>query len=226
MDRHQRRQFLAAYWPGLSLLIFVYVALTIIRTLRDDFAVEIWRDLGTSDTPSVFAQTETLVAILVTALNALAVLFRRNRTAMRVIVALMCGAFCMVGASVWLHLMGNILPFGFMVACGVGLYVPYVAFHTTVFERLIAASRRPCNVGFLMYVADAMGYLGYSVVIVLKTVYGAPGELLTFFLWGLSTVAVLSVLALLVAMIWFERVLPDEDEEAASSSASPTAQIS
>jgi hypothetical protein len=143
---------------------------------------------------------------------------------MRVIVALMCGAFGLVGASVLLHLMGHLLPFAFMVACGVGLYVPYVAFHTTVFERLIAASRRPCNAGFLMYVADAVGYLGYSVVIVLKTVFGAPGELLTFFLWGLSTVAVLSVLALLVAMIWFERVLPDEDEVPTSSLASSPAQ--
>jgi hypothetical protein len=143
-----------------------------------------------------------------------------------VMVALMCGAFCLVGASVLLHVMGNISPFGFMVACGVGLYVPYVAFHTTVFERLIAALRRPCNIGFLMYVADATGYLGYSVVIVLKTALGAPGELLTFFLWGLATVAVLSVLALLVAMIWFERVLPHEDDVTICSSASPTAQIS
>ncbi len=49
---------------------------------------------------------------------------------------------------------------------------PTWPFTPRVFERLIAASRRPCNLGFLMYVADAVGYLGYAVVIVLKTVLG------------------------------------------------------
>ena len=41
----------------------------------------------------------------------------------------------------------------------------YVAFHTPVFERLIAAARRPCNVGVLMDLADALGCLGYGVIV-------------------------------------------------------------
>ena len=45
MNAQDRRGFVRAFWPGLSLLIVVYVALTIVRTIRDDFGVEIWAGL-------------------------------------------------------------------------------------------------------------------------------------------------------------------------------------
>jgi len=204
MDQTDRRRFLAAYWPGLSLLVFVYAALTVIRTIRDDFGVELWRDMGVSETPSVFAKTETLVASCVTALNALAICIRRNLTAIRLTAVMMCGAFAVVAASTVLQVTGRISPFGYMAACGVGLYVPYVAFHTTVFERLIAASKRPCNLGFLMYLADAVGYLGYAIVIVLKTTSVSPATVLPFFRWTSLSVAAVSIGALLAAVAYFE----------------------
>lgn len=213
MDGSERRQFLAAYGPGLGLLVLVFVALTVIRTIRDDFGVEIFRDLGVSETPSIFARVETLVAIVVTALNGLAIWIRNNLVALRVTVALMCVAFAVVVGSVFFQVAGSVSPFGFMVACGIGLYVPYVAYHTTIFERLIAASHRPCNLGFLMYVADAVGYLGYAVVILLKTALSDSIAVLPFFLWTLAIVAVLSIVALLAAMIYFERKLATERPE-------------
>lgn len=221
LDRTGRRQFVAAYWPGLVLLLFVYVALTVIRTIRDDFGVEIWRDLGVSEMPSIFARTETVVAICVTALNALAIWIRPNLAALRVTASLMCAAFGVVGGSALLYFAGQLSPFGFMVACGVGLYVPYVAFHTTVFERLIAASRRPCNLGFLLYLADAVGYLGYAVVIVVKTAGSGPVTVLPFFLWTSLVVALLSILALLLAVVYFGRVLKPERQVDATGAAAP-----
>lgn len=45
-----------------------------------------------------------------------------------------------------MSLYGLVSPYLFMVACGVGLYFPYVAFQTTVFERLIAIARMPAAV--------------------------------------------------------------------------------
>jgi hypothetical protein len=207
MDRAGRRRFLAAYWPGLSLLVFVFAAITVIRTIRDDFGVEIWRDLGVSETPSIFARTESLVAICVTALNALAIWIEPNLKALRVTLGLMCGALAVVAVSALLQAANRISPFGFMAMCGVGLYVPYVAFHTTVFERLIAASRRPCNLGFLLYFADAIGYLGYAVVIVLKTTSSSPASLLPFFLASLLVVAGLAIGALAAAILYFEKKL-------------------
>jgi hypothetical protein len=227
MNRDERRRFLRAYWPGLSLMVCVYTALTVIRTIRDDFGVEIWRDLGVAQTPAVFATSEMVVAICVTAVNALAIWITHNLAAIRAIVGLMCMAFALVGGSTVMHSAGLTTPFGFMVACGVGLYVPYVAFHTTVFERLIAASRRPGNLGFLMYVADAVGYLGYAVVMVARAAHPAPGAVLPFFRTSLMVVAVISIAGLLTATIYFHKVLPAEaDAHAGEAIVPPLEQLS
>ena len=61
--------------------------------------------------------------------------------------------------------------FTFMVLMGLGLYLPYVAVHTTIFERLIAMTRERGNLGFLMYVADAVGYLGYAALMIAKGLF-------------------------------------------------------
>ena len=207
MDRATRRQFVSAYWPGLALLVFVYSALTVIRTIRDDFGVEIWRDMGVSQTPAVFAQAEIIVAVCVTLLNALGIWIRNNQLAIRITTAMMCGAFALVGAAALLQSAQRASPFVFMVASGIGLYIPYVAFHTTVFERLIAVARHPCNLGFLMYLADSIGYLGYAVVILLKTAMSSSVTVLPFFVATLEIVAGLSIVALLLAIFWLERRL-------------------
>jgi hypothetical protein len=69
-----------------------------------------------------------------------------------------------------------------MVLIGLGLYLPYVAVHTTIFERLIAMTRDRGNIGYLMYLADAFGYLGYVAVMLVKNFAGPPGSFLDFFL--------------------------------------------
>ena len=211
MDRASRRAFLSTYWPGLFLLLLVYVILTTIRTLRDDFGVEIWRDLGIDQTPSVFALSETVVAFCVVAVNALAIWIAHNLTAIRATMGLMAAAFMGVAGAALLQDAGRATPFAFMVACGVGLYIPYVAFHTTVFERLIAASSRPGNLAFLMYVADAIGYLGYILALMLANLFGTTGNMLPLFQISLIVGAGLSLVCLGAALWYFHRVLHEDN---------------
>ena len=64
---------------------------------------------------------------------------------------------------------------------GLGLYLPYVAVHTTVFERILAMTRDRGNVGFLMYVADSVGYLGYVVVLLARQFWSANMDFLVWF---------------------------------------------
>ena len=47
-----------------------------------------------------------------------------------------------------------------MILSGAGLYMAYVPFNAMLFDRLIAASGTVGTAGFLIYVADASGYLG------------------------------------------------------------------
>jgi hypothetical protein len=224
MDRDERRQFVASYWPGLSLLLLIYIAVTIVRTLRDDYAVEIWDSLGADkDSRAVYAQSETIVGICVLGLSAMAICIKRHLMALRITFALMLVAFAVSGSAALLQQRGTLLPFPFMVACGIGLYVPYVAFHTAIFERFIAAAKRPCNVGFLLYVADSVGYLGYAAFII-----PAPKVNAALFTSTLLVAAGISMIALVSASIYLERlwagtsleVSPASDEKAADGLAS------
>ena len=167
----ERLSFLRRHAFGLTGLLFIYILLTVIRSIRDDFAVEIWHDLGHQGQPSVFAYSEMAVMLGVIAINGSAAWIRSNRSDIYRIAWLDSRwLFVLVLFSLWAQQAGMLDAFPFMVLVGLGTYVPYVAFHTTVFERLIAAFRGGRgNIGYLMYLADATGYLGYVGVMVAPT---------------------------------------------------------
>jgi hypothetical protein len=78
------------------------------------------------------------------------------------------------------------------------MYVPYVAVHTTLFERLIALTREQGNMGYLMYLADAVGYLGYAAILVSRALLPNPQDFLGFFTQlagGLLVVALVAMLS-------------------------------
>ncbi|MEI6196513.1 MAG: DUF5690 family protein, partial [Verrucomicrobiota bacterium] len=81
-------------------------------------------------------------------------------------------------------------------------YLPYVVVHTTIFERLIAMTRDRANIGFLMYLADAFGYLGYVVVMVVRN-FGKGGAILPLFKTTAWAVAGLSILSLALTIGFF-----------------------
>lgn len=208
LTRRERWDFFRRHAFGLTLLIAIYIGLTTLRSVRDDFAVEIWTELGESGRPEVFAQTETLVMIMVVALNAAAFLINRNRAAFAISLATLAGGFGLVILAALLQTSNMTGPFSFMVLSGIGLYVPYVAFHTTVFERLIAASRDKANLGFLMYLADSTGYLGYVTVMLSRTFFGARDNMLGFFHAMSFAVSIGAIVAILLAAMWFMKRLP------------------
>jgi hypothetical protein len=112
------------------------------------------------------------VALGVLAANGCAVLIRENRRAFFFALAT-CGlGFVLIAAALVSRSVNGLSGFAFMVLIGLGLYLPYVAFHTTLFERLLAMTRERGNIGFLMYVADSIGYLGYVAVMLLRLFRG------------------------------------------------------
>jgi len=92
-----------------------------------------------------------------------------------------------------------------MTMAGLGLYLGYVPYNAVFFERLIATFHYKGNVGFLIYVADSMGYLG-SVSLLLVKEFGRPniswGD---FFREGVVFVAVIGGFAATLSLIYFLR---------------------
>jgi hypothetical protein len=200
MGRQDRAAMIRRHGIGLVLIVGVYLLVTIARSVRADFMPEIWRGLGVDAMPSTFASSELLVALFVLVANGLSVLILDNRRAFfSAIGVAMAGGVLMLAALVGLR-QSWVGGFTFMVMLGTGLYLPYVAIHTTIFERLIAMTRDRGNLGFLMYIADAIGYLGYVVLMILKGLFPTGQTFMGFFTATCGIVAVLTCLSL--AMGW------------------------
>jgi hypothetical protein len=137
-------------------------------------------------------------------LNGLSILIRDNRRAFFAALGLSFGGLAMVVAAV-LGLRAGLGGFPFMVLVGLGLYLPYVAMHTTLFERLIAMTRDPGTIGFLLYLADAVGYLGY-IAVMLTRAWGNPqGDFVRYFSGACLIGAALAALAVALCGATFSR---------------------
>lgn len=56
----------------------------------------------------------------------------------------------------------------------------YIPYNSMLFDRLLAAFKYAANVGFLIYVADAFGYLASVAVVLTKTFFQIRVELVEF----------------------------------------------
>jgi hypothetical protein len=203
IDGGERWRFFRRYALGLTLLVLVYLLVTVLRSVRADFAPEIWGGLGVRDEPAVFTWSEMVVAAAVLLLTGSTVLIRDNRRAFFAAMALAVAGAGLVAVALAGLSAGLLSPFGFMALQGLGLYLPYVAVHVTLFERLLAMTRDRGNVGYLMYLADAFGYLGYVVVLVAKNLAGGSGDFLPFYRALAWVIAAACVALLLPCWLYF-----------------------
>jgi hypothetical protein len=205
MTGAQRKAFFLQFAWGLSSLIIVYIMLTAFRDFRDNFMAEILGQLGFGEAPEIFTTTEIPVTIGVLVMLALVMFIRNNMLALTVnhiIIGLGCAA---VGASTWLFHQGLIGPIPWIMLTGFGAYMGYIPFNCILFERLIAAFKYPSNAGFLIYLADAFGYLGSVAVLFYKDFFVSEMDWLTFFTYACYTLAVVGVVFTIFAIIYFER---------------------
>ena len=84
----------------------------------------------------------------------------------------------------------------FMVLVGLGLYMPYVAIHTTVLERFIALTRERGNLGYLMALVDSTGYFGYVLVLLMRKLVKFEGNILQFFIVACAAAGIISLIAI------------------------------
>lgn len=203
-----RRRFLARHGVGLGFIVLVYLLVTILRSFRADFAPEIWTGLGTSGQPGVFTQSEIWVALGVVAINGSIGFIRNNRLAFFAALGLSVAGVTISALAVWGLRLGLLNGFQFMVLVGLGMYIPYVAVHTTIFERFIAMTRDQGNIGFLMYLADAFGYLGYVGVMLGRRFWQYNENTLNTFLLLTLVVSVGSLILLGLAAWFFHAVEP------------------
>jgi Family of unknown function (DUF5690) len=160
MDSAARARLLGRYGVGIVLLVLSYVLTTAIRDFRDNFAAEIWTALGFGQTAAVFTASELPVAVLSLTVLGVIIVVRDNVKALLVIHGVVFAGLLLLGLSTLAFRAGLLSPLAWMILNGAGLYMAYVPFNAMLFDRLIAASGTVGTAGFLIYIADASGYLG------------------------------------------------------------------
>ena len=101
--------------------------------------------------------------------------------------------FALVLVTLFGYSQGWLTAFPFMVLIGVGMYIPYVIFHTTLFERLIAVFRESGNIGYLLYLADTAGYASYILVMLTISYSADDTNFLRLYLTSSLLIATVSI---------------------------------
>ncbi|AIT80070.1 membrane protein [Novosphingobium pentaromativorans US6-1] len=203
MAAEARRAFLREYGPGVAVLVFAYVLFTALRDLRDNFAAEIWTELGYAGVSEVFSASEIPVAVVTLAILASLVLVRDNRRALVAIHAIVMAGAVLIGGSTLAFQFGALGPLPWMILSGLGLYLGYAPFNAMLFDRLVAATRRAGTAGFLIYVADASGYVGSVTLTLLRNMPGISMDWLHFFIWLAYATAGICLSMATISLVYF-----------------------
>jgi len=166
MGAAARSAFLAEYGIGVGLLVAAYVLATALRDFRDNFAAELWSGLGYGNGAAIFTASELPVAALALIALGLIMTVRDNARALMVIHAVIIAGLVLLGGSTLAFHLGWLGPISWMILSGAGLYMAYTPFNAMLFDRMIAVSGRIGTAGFLIYVADASGYVGSCALLI------------------------------------------------------------
>jgi hypothetical protein len=211
MDAGTRWHFFKKYAPGLMGITLIYLFTTLLRSVRADFAPELWKGLGYPQTPKLFTQSELIVSFGVTIISGLAIFILNHYKAFRFSLMTCFAGFAIILLAVF-GLGCGLGKFPFMVLMGLGVYLPYVAVHTTLFERLIAITRERANIGFLMYMVDSVGYTAYIVLMLFKYLTPAGDSILFLFLRLCICLGIAGGLIVLFCNWYFKKKLKSNEQ--------------
>jgi hypothetical protein len=205
MTGKERIAFTMTFLPGLILLVLTYTLLTAFRDFRDYFSANIWESLGYGDRPALFTATEVPVTIAVLVLIGSLMIIRNNYRALVVNHIIVLAGFILVGISTLAFERQMISAPVWMVMVGMGLYFGYIQFNSIFFDRLIATFRYVSTVGFLIYLADSVGYVGSVAVLLYKEFGQKDVSWLSFFISGGYIMSVAGSVLILLSLVYFVR---------------------
>ncbi len=97
-----------------------------------------------------------------------------------------------------------------MQLTGLGLYMAYIPFNCIFFERMIASFRIAGNVGFFIYIADAYGYLGSVIVMLVKSFLEIKLQWTSFYSNGVIIFSIIGIAGTLISLFYFNKKFRSE----------------
>jgi len=207
MNSEERLLFVKKYGVVLFLFVTTYIILTMIRDIRDNFGVEIWTELGYGQDAGIYTLAELPATISILVILGLLFLIKNNQVALKWNFALNAAGILLFLLATFFFTKNKISPQTWMIISGMGLFVPYILFNGILFDRFIGAFRVTANVGFIMYMADAFGYVS-SVVIMLVKNFGSVGySWLDFYVALCFSAGSLCLFLMIFTMLWHHNMI-------------------
>ena len=203
MSRSDRASIVREYWPGLALICFTYLMLTVVVSIRDNFEVEIWSGLGYGKQSSIYTSIDFPVSVAVLIAMAVMIKVKNNLKAFVYIHGMILVGCLLVLGSTLLFMYGIIGPVIWMTCAALGIYLSYIPYNSIFFERMIASFAIVGNVGFVMYLADSLGYFGSVGVLLFRQAASADMSWLTFFTRALLVLSSVGIASVLLSMNYF-----------------------
>jgi Family of unknown function (DUF5690) len=203
MSKEERKKFTSLFLPGLIAAISIYVFSTLFRDLRDNFIADMWIENGYGNQPSLFTKTETPVSIILLVVMGSMILVKNNLKAFKYTHYIIAIGFLITGITSILFIRHQISAFWWLSLVGLGLYTTYIPFNCIFFERLIATFKYPGTVGFLIYVADAFGYLGSVAVLFTKEIFKLNINWSGFYSHGVVVLSILGIGGTFLSLAYF-----------------------
>ncbi|NBA87140.1 hypothetical protein GVN16_15315 [Emticicia sp. CRIBPO] len=200
MQKADRKAFVKEFTFSLVIFVISYVLLTTFREFRDNFAPEIWKQLGYSNNSGIFTQTEIPIAIAVLLIMASMRWIKNNHLAFRVIQILMLTGGLLIGLGTILFQQALISPVIWLTMLGFGVYLAYSMCNSLYFERMIAAFKKAGTIGFLITFADYYAYLGSILVLFYKNFFQKSINYLEFFIYLSYFISIIYVVLVAVSM--------------------------
>jgi len=203
MTGADRKSILLQYLPGIIAFVVIYLFATIFRDIRDNFSADMWKEMGYGSKPEVFTQTEIPITIFILILMGAVVVLKNSFKALMVAHVFILFGFIIAGTSTYFFTHQLLAPFWWMLWVGLGLYLVYIPFNSIFFDRLIAAFSMKGNVGFFIYLADSVGYVGSVGVMLFKEGMKVQLKWTQFFSQSVMILSLVGVFITLYAMYYF-----------------------
>lgn len=205
MNGAERRAFFQEFGFGVAALTLVYSLFNAYRETRSNFAKEIWTSIGYTGSLEQFKQSELIISVLILVVLGAFYRITNNRTALRITLIVVALGAIFVGGGTFLFQQGMISGWAWMFLIGLGTYMGYIPIGAFVFDRLLAAARWVGTVGFLIYLIDAVAYIGSISILIIKNFFFVDFNWLKFMQTFAYWLMIINVIFLMIAIVYFDK---------------------
>jgi hypothetical protein len=197
-------------------MIAYYMVLPACRDSRDNFAPELWTSFGYGTPPTLFAVTELIVGVVVLIPMGLFVLIKSHIRTFIAYHLLIIAGMLVTTLCAFLHSIKSLDGLYLITISRIALFCAYVPFGCVIFDLLIATFRIKATSGFLIYLADSLGYLSSVAVLLVKNFAVPDWPWDRCFVYMSFGVAAIGVVCMLLSLTYFVRRYKTYDNTSAT----------